>query len=520
MRRQLIGGILAAPALMGLSQVAEARDLHTDSERPPRFELQRPCPFEAASTVEPERVTCGYLVVPENRAETDSALLRIPVAIIKTTAENPRPDPLVFLHGGPGGAPLTSPASFKLFANYRLGADRDIILYNQRGSLMVEPDLSCDGFGPERRVAPYAADLTMEERDDMIADLALGCLDELAQNGRDLRGYSAKENAQDLKDLRQALNIESWNFLAVSYGTLMAVEAARSDPSGVRAMVLDSIVSPQSDLFMSEANRNFTLAVDRVLSACENDPECAAAFPDIGGQLSSVIEKLRNDPAIVEVSGPQSGSKQQIIVNWHDFLNLTHWMLYNERLLRLVPLLISSTNSGNFLPLTFLMDTVQPAPGRVQPSADGAFFAIVCRDQYSERAPLDLQPGEVGYGGFSFTGFMPRICAAMSDRAGRQPDLVPLESDIPTLTLTGRFDPVTNEIYARQVAEKLPRATRLTIPNYGHSTLSGYTACQTSVAADFLDSLEDQSGAPCLAELGSPKFVLSIQDAMQMMQPD
>ena len=44
---------------------------------------------------------CGYLTVPENRALADDRTVRIAVARLKATAPNPKPDPIVFLTGGP-----------------------------------------------------------------------------------------------------------------------------------------------------------------------------------------------------------------------------------------------------------------------------------------------------------------------------------------------------------------------------------------------------------------------------------
>lgn len=40
----------------------------------------------------------------ENRQVAGGRTLRLSVAVIKSTAESPRPDPLVFLSGGPGDA--------------------------------------------------------------------------------------------------------------------------------------------------------------------------------------------------------------------------------------------------------------------------------------------------------------------------------------------------------------------------------------------------------------------------------
>src|SRR5918995_4722963 len=105
---------------------------------PPRFELA-PCPF-AADDIVLKQVRCGYLSVPENRSIPDGRRLKLSVAILKSLSSNPRPDPVVVVAGGPG-EPFVSRAP-TLIANASmdiLRADRDIILYDQRGVAFSEP---------------------------------------------------------------------------------------------------------------------------------------------------------------------------------------------------------------------------------------------------------------------------------------------------------------------------------------------------------------------------------------------
>jgi len=46
-------------------------------------------------------VECGYLTVPQNRADPDGRKIRLVVATRKSTSPNPKPDPVVYLAGGP-----------------------------------------------------------------------------------------------------------------------------------------------------------------------------------------------------------------------------------------------------------------------------------------------------------------------------------------------------------------------------------------------------------------------------------
>ncbi len=476
------------------------------------FQALSPCPFSAAAAIDPSRVECGYLQVPENRNDPGSEHLKIPVAIIKTTSSAPKPDPIVFLHGGPGAAPLESRRVFELFAGHMFNIDRDIIIYNQRGSAMVEPGLDCNGgFGA--RLDAYAQDLTLAQRDEKIAALATSCMRSLIRIGRDLRGYTAGENARDLRDLRQSLGVRTWNLMAVSYGVLMALEAARIDERGVRSMILDSVVSNESDLFMSEANRNFARGAGRLLTACASSAPCAAAFPELDDKLTSLIERLKEEPVTVMVTGSEGG-REDIIVNWHDFLNLLHWMLYNSETLKLAPLLISQTEAGDLSLLTHLMDTVFPAPKNNAAGASPAFFAIVCNDQYRDRDAFPAH--EASFGGFAITSFMEEVCARPEfDFADRGP-LAPEPIQTPTLLLSGYFDPMTPDIYAKQAKQRLPQSEYVSVPNFGHSTLSGYTACQTVLAKSFLDRLKRTDAFSCAQALAGPAFVVD----MTALAPD
>jgi hypothetical protein len=48
--------------------------------------------------------TCGYLTVPENRALPNGRTIRIAVARVPAATATPRPDPIVYLTGGPEGS--------------------------------------------------------------------------------------------------------------------------------------------------------------------------------------------------------------------------------------------------------------------------------------------------------------------------------------------------------------------------------------------------------------------------------
>ncbi|WP_308910527.1 alpha/beta fold hydrolase [Pseudokordiimonas caeni] len=499
---ELIGAAIAAVCAFTSAPGVSATD--------PAIEWQEPCAFEAAKDVAPDRVKCGVLTVPLDWSGNGTAAARLPVAVIRALSDTPQPDPVVFLSGGPGGAPTTSAHSFNLFAAHAFGKDRDIVLFTQRGAQSTEPELRCD---PLRgiRLSIVADDMTMAERDAKISSAARACLASLAAKGIPLHAFSAKQNAHDMRALRQALGVRQWNLLGVSYGTYMALEAVRLDPEGVRTLILDSVVSPESDLFMSEASGNFERGISRIVEACAASEPCSGHFPDLTASLDAVVAALAKAPPTVMLTGKDGKADVRVVVNDHDFLSLIHWMLYSPQALPLVPMLIDATASGDLGPLTTLMNSVYPAPAAVGDSAAGAFFAIVCADQYRPSRGRDLGKGRFGL--FAITSFMQDVCADPARGYGRMQSAEPVRVQTPTLILSGRFDPMTPDVYAEEIAGTLPNSQLVRFGNWGHSVLSGYRECQTDLAAAFLSKPEIHLlSSSCDAEKLSPEFRVQLSD--------
>jgi pimeloyl-ACP methyl ester carboxylesterase len=177
--------------------------------------------------------SCGYLTVPENRDNPNSRTIRIFVARVKAASNTPKPDPIVFLAGGPGSAgTLTAPAVVAAGMN----ADRDVIFVNQRGTLHSDPHLSCpemDQFTSQAVQLVFQAPATA----DLDAAAVAACRKRLSSTGVNFASYTTRENAADIADLREKLGIDQWNVYGVSYGTDLAQQLLRDHPEGIRSVV-------------------------------------------------------------------------------------------------------------------------------------------------------------------------------------------------------------------------------------------------------------------------------------------
>ena len=95
----LLALLLASPIVARAAQAAEG------TATAPRFE-PAPCP-KLPGAEELAKASCGYLVVPENRSRPNGRTIRLMVAKYPARSPEKRPDPVVYLAGGPGDiAPL------------------------------------------------------------------------------------------------------------------------------------------------------------------------------------------------------------------------------------------------------------------------------------------------------------------------------------------------------------------------------------------------------------------------------
>ena len=79
--------------------------------------------------VEGETYYCGTFTVPMDWNNPDRGSLDLGFIVIKATGENPEPDPLIYLAGGPGQSAVATPA----LAYEKLRPKHDILRLDQRG---------------------------------------------------------------------------------------------------------------------------------------------------------------------------------------------------------------------------------------------------------------------------------------------------------------------------------------------------------------------------------------------------
>ncbi len=437
---------------------------------------------------------CGELLVYEDRAAAAGRQIALNIAVVPATGSRNvvEDDPLFLLAGGPGQAAVeTFPLALSVFAG--VNRNRDIVLVDQRGT-GESNGLNCEVLEDET----LPADLPDEEQIALLDQ----CRVDLAERA-DLSLYTTDDFVADLDDVRAALDYDTINLYGASYGTRAALTYMRRFPEHVRSVVLDSVAGPELVLFL-QMPQDGQRALDLLFDRCAADAACNDAFPNFRAEYEAVLARLAT-PQPVTVADPLSNEPLAFQLD-RDFLSqLVFNSLYSAEFQGLLPLLVHHAHeTGDYAPLIVQGLTVSSSAGLYP----GLLYAVAC----SEDAPLiDPAEAESIRAGTSFGDFATRfqtICANWP-RAEIAADFRdPLQSDIPTLLLSGGADPVTPPEYAAQVAAGLSNSRHIVVPGFGHGVVG--VGCMPSLVAEFVRATDPAALDPtCLDVLQPPPFFVS-----------
>ncbi len=321
MRRVLV--VALTFLLMSAAWVVQAQSADDLPEVPVALSSSSiPCPMGAPlGETEGQTIVCGQIVVPENWAEPDGRQITIRYARLMAKATVPFSDPVIYFEGGPGGTALGGVMGY-LQAYERLREDRDVILWDQRGTLYSSQVLCPDDArvsDPSANVAGMSDFImrvqalgipTLEDGPEKPLEIQrlITTYDQIANcplyfesQGIDITQYNTANTVLDTIALLGALGAPSYNLHAISYGTTVALALMQyyTDHPGanlppIRSAVVDGLF-PLNYSFTNEEYIN-PLNVLRVFSDCEADPACAAAYPNIRQRAIDLLPSLDAAP--------------------------------------------------------------------------------------------------------------------------------------------------------------------------------------------------------------------------------
>ncbi len=449
-------------------------------------------------------VTCGVLTVPEKHATPKGPTIQLGVVIIHSFSNSPAPDPLIMLQGGPGGSTIDSYA-LPMLGQADIRVQRDIILFDQRGTLHADPFLSC----PESLAYTQDTldkDLSIAEDIAGSIDAELACRDRLRAKNIDLSAYNSLENAADIEALRLALGYDKINLYGVSYGTLLAQHFMRLFPRSARSIILDAVVPTQTN-FITQIPYTMDRAYKALFSACADDPQCSVNYPNLEQVFFDLVAKLDREPLRVPLTDPETNRRYQWHFDGNDLTETVFQLLYSSEILPALPMLIYDLKEGR----SDFLSAIMPLLIFDRTMSDGMYTSVMCAED-SDFGPADMAVGGVRSEFVDSNLIQANAFKSLCQQWG-VPDLgaemdAPVSVTVPTLLLSGHFDPITPPEFGKTVAKNLPHSYAYTFPNTGHGAFLS-SACAESIILDFLDDPDKAPDSDCIRRESGVTFLLA-----------
>ncbi|MEM1381529.1 MAG: alpha/beta fold hydrolase [Pseudomonadota bacterium] len=475
------------------------------------------CPFKGRVAYDDELTTCQMLEVPENRASDTTRMIEILVVTI--VADEPedwdaeekgawekRPDPMIYLSGGPGGPAYGLTERFREVANRTM---RDLILLDQRGTGFSSD--FCRFYGNPEPEATNAADF--ESYLEAAEQLSRICFETAIAAGVDLQGYSNEDNALDVIALRKALGLETWNVWGISYGSTLALELLRVDAEGMRSSIIDGIAPVDYPDDFGSFAKYYARAIGELQDVCDNDPSCSDTFPDMRADIAAAIKIVSENPIVVEDALDAEVFPSGSATFFQDFVaGLPFLALYGNDFYPSFPAMVggmrAAAEDGSLDErLRFLTSGGLNVFGDF---AEGMSNAVTCQLGWNHNTLAVIDEDLATYpdlSGLSTKRAAESTVEVCEDFGLTPRPTTPLATDVPTFVANGQIDPITPPGHAEFILPGFSQAQYIEVPFAGHGPTADEDTCMFEVMRAFLDAPTDELDTGCLEnEIEAPEF--------------
>ncbi|MCE7982084.1 MAG: alpha/beta fold hydrolase [Caldilinea sp. CFX5] len=476
----------------------------------PRYE-PADCPYEIPAS---EKVECGYLIVPEDRSQPDGPTIRVHVVNFKSRSDNPAPDPIFLLPGGPGSSRglylylwTAAPVGEMMRAN------RDVIMIEQRGANYSEPAFYCPEMAADLSTL---AGMSFAEEIQWSQTAYRACYDRLVQEGQQLAAYRALEGAADVADLRIALGYGEVNIYGVSYGTLPALHLLRDQPTGLRSVIVDSPWPPQVNEIKEMLNVTNGM-LNAIFQACAADPVCNDVYPDLAAIFTQVLADLREQPVSVTVDDESAGAVTVTIDDLKFIQHIRETGFAGDNFTG-VPAAIYAAHEGDFAPaaktwLSYLNGRHGATGPGTSATALGLYYSVECAQNGAATVEQTKAIYAASGANASLIDYAEQFWVEDTLSVCRYWDVAqpapasttaPAQGDTPTLFLANRYDIFYAPAWSRAAVEHLSNGYFYELPASHGAVL---TECGLDLIAQFLADPTQAPDASCIDTM-TPTWVL------------
>lgn len=407
----------------------------------------------------------GSLNVPENRANPDSRMITLDYVRFPQTGDHGEPGtpnsktsaaPIVYLAGGPGGSGIQTAKHqrFPLFMAMREFGD--VIAFDQRG--INEGRLPCQST----QVNNYEQVTSNEQDIETMRQAIKDCLSVWQKSGVDIHGYTTRESARDLDDLRKHLNASKLSLWGISYGSHLALAAMKQMPDSIDKVVISSVEGLNQTIKMPARTDEY---FSRLQTAINDVPSLKTQYPNIKSMITKVHQQLDKKPLILELTKADKTIK--LVFQKSTMRSIASRMIADPSNAIMLLGLYKSIELGDTGALTQVMSQHYPISSHL--SLSGMSTAMDLASGITEKRKNNVieqaKTSLLGYAlNFGLHHFEDIDGLDLGDSFRVDP-----VTDIPTLVLSGTLDGRTYIESQLEAVKGLRKATLITVEHAGHN---------------------------------------------------
>ena len=439
-----------------------------------------------------QEVKCGTYDVFEDRVAASGRKINIKFAVIPSVTEAKELDPLVFFAGGPGQA-ATDMGRFIKIAFSKINETRDVILIDQRG-MGGSNGLDCEQPDELEDIIS----LSTLEQEKISRDLLTKCLAEL---DADVTKYTQDIANQDIHEILLELGYDRVNLYGVSWGTRSALLYANQFPDHVRSIIADGN-APIENKVSLYATADAESSLQALFKDCADNAECNKAYPELEQTFNTVLKTFGETGKATTINDPNSDKSLEFTMTRDLFVSALRNFLYSSDFSRIIPLIIKQAEANDFRALAALGAAFGDSAGM----SIGATLTILCSEDFSrmDEAEITTEMNKGFVGDAFYKGFT-NLCSVWPKAPLPAIYNQSLTSNVPSLILSGKIDPITPPRWGDIMAKSLTNSIHLVAPHTGHNVAP--KGCTSDLMSQFVNQGNTENiDAECLNKITRPTF--------------
>jgi pimeloyl-ACP methyl ester carboxylesterase len=289
------------------------------------------------------------------------------------------------------------------------------------------------------------------------------CVRKWRADGVDFTGYTTSESADDIDALRAALGAEKVTLWGISYGTHLAMAAAKQVGGRIDRMVLASAEGLDQTVKLPARTDEYFGRLQAVIDA---DPEAKAMFPDIKALMRRVHAKLEAEPVRMDL--PAEAGPTPFLLTRRDMQMMASAMIADPENAAMLMQLYLAADHGVYEPVAGVLARFG-APNEPISWSVMSLVMDVASGIDDDRLALVKEQAKTSLLGDYLNFPMPHLKGALGGLdLGEEFREKPV-SDVPTLLFSATLDGRTYPESQHEALSGMSDLTVVTVVNAGHN---------------------------------------------------